>query len=383
MPPTVAICQASITLGGRLRVILSMIEALNELGIEPDILTARLRFDPAVLPERYGKHVRASWRVIGPALLGRLRQDARVLGFHGLLLSMTRGHDILINSSNSLIGLPRNKVVISYVHFPRKARLLSEAPHEPGEQQRLRTRLAERAQRLGVRLGYRALAADKKQIVISNTHFTEQAVVAAHGRFDDMRVIYPPVDLATYRTERSARTDAVVTLGRFVAAKRQLDQIELARTLPHLQFHIAGFAGGGEYYRACEAFVKRHDIRNVHLHPDAPLETIVELLRTSKYFLHTLIAEPFGLTAVQAIAAGCIPIVHDSGGQRETVVLPELRYQALHEVPAMLARLDALSDDERQTIRTTLMDNAAQFDEACFVEQFGEVLAEAMARVGR
>ena len=56
---------------------------------------------------------------------------------------------------------------------------------------------------------------------------------------------------------------------------------------------------------------------------------------------NTLIAEPFGLTAVQAVAAGALPLVHDSGGQRETVPDATLRYTSLDDVPALIAAFEA------------------------------------------
>ena len=44
--PRVAITQPAVILGGRFQVILSIVQALNELGIEPDILTFGINFKP-------------------------------------------------------------------------------------------------------------------------------------------------------------------------------------------------------------------------------------------------------------------------------------------------------------------------------------------------
>jgi glycogen synthase len=42
--------------------------------------------------------------------------------------------------------------------------------------------------------------------------------------------------------------------------------------------------------------------------------------------MHNLRNEPFGISTVEAIAAGCVPIVHNSGGQREIVPFDDLRF---------------------------------------------------------
>ena len=68
-------------------------------------------------------------------------------------------------------------------------------------------------------------------------------------------------------------------------------------------------------------------LTNVHLVPDASEEERDKLLSSSTFFLHSLRSEPFGITTVQGIAAGCIPIVHNSGGQIEIVEDELLRYE--------------------------------------------------------
>ena len=52
-----------------------------------------------------------------------------------------------------------------------------------------------------------------------------------------------------------------------------------------------------------------------------------------------MINEPFGIVTVQAISAGIIPIVHNSGGQKEVVPIKELRYNKLKEIKNILNHL--------------------------------------------
>jgi glycosyltransferase involved in cell wall biosynthesis len=50
------------------------------------------------------------------------------------------------------------------------------------------------------------------------------------------------------------------------------------------------------------------------------------------FYTHS-VSEPFGITTVQGIATGCIPIVHNSGGQIEIVEDELLRYNNEAEIP--------------------------------------------------
>ena len=50
----------------------------------------------------------------------------------------------------------------------------------------------------------------------------------------------------------------------------------------------------------------------------------------SKVYLHTYVNEAFGISIVEAIAAGCVLIVHNSGGPREFVT-EHLRYETTQE----------------------------------------------------
>jgi glycosyltransferase involved in cell wall biosynthesis len=46
--------------------------------------------------------------------------------------------------------------------------------------------------------------------------------------------------------------------------------------------------------------------------------------------------EHFGITVAQAIAHGCVPIVHDSGGQVELVTNPALRFSSRGDLPRII-----------------------------------------------
>jgi glycosyltransferase involved in cell wall biosynthesis len=370
----VAICQTGIIPGGRLRVILGIVDILNDADIVPDILTTRLAISPQQIADKYGRSLRANYRVLPRP--PKVPKDFVTIMFNAALGHYAADHDLIINTSNSLFLLPRRKKVITYMFFPRKRRIMADVVsiHRPDWHLR-RGSLAWLARML-LRMLYRLSNPQPHHEIVCLSDFTRSALEQVYQVPEGLPVIYPPVDMTAFQTERGARSRAVVTVGRFGSSKRQLEQIKLAERLPDIPFHIIGFAKNVDYYRACERYVEAHQLSNVYLYPDAPFSDMLKLLQGSKYFLHTLINEPFGITAVQAMAAGCVPIVHDSGGQRETVPEPTLRYKNLEQVPDILAGLESQSVAQLDALSRRLQQYAlAQFDTKVFKSRMGAVLA--------
>lgn len=358
--PRVAICQSNIIPGGRLRVVLGIVQALNALGIVPDIVTASLGISPAEIPLRYGQDSQFQFRRIPRLPTGS--QDVAILVFNWFLQRYAHDYDLIINTSNSLLLLPRRKRVLSYVFFPRKYRVLANDPdiHRPGH----RFPWWKRGEliRRGLRPIYRCYEPHSHHAVICMTQFTCQKLHEVYPQLPKLPIVYPPVDIQRFWCENKQRERSIVTAGRFSPSKRQLEQIELAAQLPDVTFHIVGFTSpDNPYFHLCQERIKQLGLRNVHLHANAPFDMLLQLLQRSRYFLHTLINEPFGITAVQAMAAGCIPLVHDSGGQRETVPEPSLRYQTLANIPLCIAELDTLAISEINALRQRLQNHVHQF----------------------
>jgi glycosyltransferase involved in cell wall biosynthesis len=213
------------------------------------------------------------------------------------------------------------------------------------------------------------------QVVVCNSEFTRAAVLQEYEVDPTPLVVYPPVNIGRLVSPVHKREAAIVSVGRFSANKRQFEQIQLAERLPAMPFHIFGFASQKDYYQLCHDYVQERRLGHVHLHPDAPYERMQVQLTTAKFFLHTIVKEPFGITTIQAIAAGCIPIVHDSGGSRETVPIPELRFQHLDQVPAIIAFVEGMDEAERLQLVGSLQDHVtSHFDASIFHRRMRDLL---------
>lgn len=375
----VAICQPTIIPGGRLSVILDVVRYLNKQGITPDILTSDMQLSIAKTLQAYGKPLRANLRSV--SLPSRLGGDIRYLIFNGLLRTYASSYDMMFNTSNSLEFLPSHCKVLSYVFYPRKSRIMHHGAdiHLPDEKPSRWSKVG--IVRQVLQYTYRLSKPTPGQQIVCMTRFTRDALLQEYDFPHDLPIVYPAIDFERYRSEENermpfaSRNNAIVTIGRFSSDKRQLEQIQLAQTLPDKEFHIIGFVAEPSYYQMCERIVRENQIRNVYLHPDATFDELIHYLHHSKYFLHTLINEPFGLTAVQAIASGCVPIVHDSGGQRETVIYPWLRYGALEQAVEIVERIDREPPQVVQETIHCLQNHVWQtFSQEKFQRQIGDII---------
>ncbi|MFZ1990675.1 MAG: glycosyltransferase, partial [Alphaproteobacteria bacterium] len=129
------------------------------------------------------------------------------------------------------------------------------------------------------------------------------------------------------------RENGFVMIGRVVPSKRVELAVEIVRQLREhhghtIQLHIIG--------RADNAFAETlkqllSDKPWAHWHSDLDRTGLERLAGRMKWGLHCYRYEHYGLAPAELQALGCITFVHDSGGQREIVTNPSLRYQDLED----------------------------------------------------
>lgn len=353
--PRVAIIQNRVILGGRLSVILSIAEVLNRRGITPDIITCGAPSE-SVIRDRYSQ--RAEFRIVRiPA--PPLPTDLDIWQFNRRVGSRLDGYDLVINTSNSLACLDQNAApLIHYVFYPRKRRAESSSASIHIPERTIRPLSPKRLTKALARRMYRNERISGNTFVVAISEFVRDAIREDFDVPDErLSIIYPPIDIARFDPSRQRRPH-VTTLGRFQPYKRQLDQARIARDLPDLDFSIVGFITSQGYFDQCKRFCEESGADNVNLVASASSEETRELLETSQFFMHNVVDEPFGLTTVEAIAAGCVPVVHDSGGQREVVPDECLRFSTPQEAIDRLRRLQ--ERDDLPAINESLRSRAAE-----------------------
>jgi glycosyltransferase involved in cell wall biosynthesis len=168
-------------------------------------------------------------------------------------------------------------------------------------------------------------------VVISNSEFTRGWV---RRRWHvDSEVLYPAVELGTYDEARKERI--ILSIARFVPPKGHDALLDAYLTLPpelSRTWRLVLVGGATDRPREQDnvrALRTRAAGHNVEVLPNAGSQEVRDLLATASLFWHGAgaarprtrpeDAEHFGISIVEAMSHGAVPLVHDDGGVGEFV----------------------------------------------------------------
>ena len=176
--------------------------------------------------------------------------------------------------------------------------------------------------------------------IICNSYFTKSFVDSAYGV--DSLVIYPPVDALQFKPGK--KENLIISIGRFSQLTQAKRQDVLLRAFK--KFYDSGFrdwrlvfAGGTEV--GVDDFVAklRKSAKGypVKIMESPAFSQIRDLYSEAKIFWSAagygvdekkepLKVEHFGITLVEAMAAGVVPLAYDAGGHKEIVAHGENGY---------------------------------------------------------
>ena len=208
----------------------------------------------------------------------------------------------------------------------------------------------------------------------------------------DCEVIYPPVDT---RLEVGAKENVILSVGRFTVTGHSKKQLEMMTSFSELEKELTGweyYSIGGvsgvledaEYFNSVASVAK-----NCRAHVVGNLEPrrLSELYGRAKLFWHAAgydeddsrpeLSEHFGIATVEAMSAGCVPVVIDKGGQREIIEHGVSGFlwntlQDLKRYTELLVRDEQLRAEMGKAARS----RAATFSRTNFVARFKRLLTD-------
>jgi alpha-1,2-mannosyltransferase len=208
------------------------------------------------------------------------------------------------------------------------------------------------------------------KLLLANSFFTANAVERYLGA--EAQTLYPPVDSSFFNRNvwqmGRTRENLVVTCSR-ISGGKGLEIIPdiAALTNKNIRFVIVGLA----HDRKILDFILRRIeklglVGRVSLITDVSRSRLKEVLWSAKVYLHTTREEHFGISIAEAMASGCVPIVHNSGGAKEFVP-SKLRYDNYREAAAKIenAVFNWSSKDEEEMSAI-----AERFSSSNFCKQF-------------
>jgi len=187
----------------------------------------------------------------------------------------------------------------------------------------------------------------------------------------DASVIFPPV--ATSRFRFLELGDTWLSVNRLYPEKRIELQLEVFRRLPEEKLLlVGGYTAGdlaGRYVRSLNV------PPNVTLLGEVPLGQLAELYGRCRGLVTTAVDEDFGMTPVEAMAAGKCVLATDEGGYRETVVRGATGFLVPPTPEAFVETIRQLDDSTLLSMRAACVARARQFDETLFLEKMRATLS--------
>ena len=229
-----------------------------------------------------------------------------------LLCKMASDCDVLIYP-HTLFGISGNKrPIIIYNHAGLPTHDTSKHPWIV----KLYGRMFERASGNLIR----HVREDENIHILTNSQYTTALIRKDVGR--EATVIYPGVDIERFRVRDQTERVGVVSVGTFTKYKYYENTCDV---MAHLE---SPYTIMGQIHDSKER--SYHDMLrakypSVQLVPNVSVKKMKDRLWGAKVYLHARI-EDFGISIVESIAAGCVPVVPDAGGIRETVPVSDLRY---------------------------------------------------------
>jgi glycosyltransferase involved in cell wall biosynthesis len=219
-----------------------------------------------------------------------------------------------------------------------------------------------------------------KSTVLTNSQFSRKAIMSAFPS-SQIQIIYPPVDVDIFRKyslESNERKDITLVISRIHPDKEIEKALSLARILKkknigkHMIIVGSLIRRNVSYIRYLANLIKEWDIDDyVILKPNTPLDELFKLMHKAKVYFHPKSGEHFGMSIVESMAAGLVPVVPNIGGQTEFVP-QKFHFKSLDEAANIITSSFALSQLERRDIS----DCVTKFSTSNYIKKFQTLLSE-------
>lgn len=181
-------------------------------------------------------------------------------------------------------------------------------------------------------------------VLVANSKFIQDSLKSRFGK--DSVVIYPPVDVDVFQNNVN-KEQRVLTISRYSQEKNLEFAIDVLNEIdtPYTVIGNTKTRVNELYYESLVTKIKNgKSIGKIILMKNIERRKVIENLKRSKVYFHAS-PETFGISVVESIAAGCIPIVPNHSAHKETVPFDDLRYEPDNKIDAQEKIKKALSGE--------------------------------------
>ena len=219
----------------------------------------------------------------------------------------------------------------------------------------------------------------KNTLVLTNSGYTRKAISNAFNI--DAKILYPPVDVETFQEialKSNQRDDMVLVISRIAPDKQIENAIEVARIMRGRGIgKIMTIAGNlhyydHQYYQQMKNMIADYDLSDyVSLQTNISFIRLIQLMQLAKVYFHPRIDEHFGISIVEAMASGLVPVVSNIGGHTEFVP-SKYHFQTLGHATELIALAFEATNSERRAISNS----TNKFSNASYIKSLHDVLSE-------
>ena len=357
--------------GGGERLAAATIRAIASMGIDVELSTLE-KPDMKLIYDAYGTNIEADLKKI------------RTLN----IFQKYRPHNysLTVNTHGDMLPFYHNyfnkKNAITYCHYPIASHLIDcRDPDYSAILQNMcllgMTPALHKKYYNAARSAYIKMMLNST--VLTNSDFSRNAILKSFGV--DSTVLPPPVDVDIFRNAcltSNARDDSVLVISRFHPSKKIENVIHLAKLLHQNELgtgiNIVGnmLPDGIGYFDYLNNLVKHYELEDfVKFEINLKFDRLLDHMRRSKVYVHPLPGEPFGMSTVEAMSAGIIPVVPDIGGHTEFVPAKYQFHTYGQGVQSVAAALAAPASE-----RINLSHSTQKYSVTNYIKKFQQILTD-------
>jgi glycosyltransferase involved in cell wall biosynthesis len=396
--------------GGAERLSLITMQALLEMGIDFDLTTLKSPDIPK-LENSYGKNLVSVMKNINKInvinIMEELRQEEEDHEDYN--------YDITINTNGDAAPYYHSSFskdnAITYCHFPStKYHIESEnidylktdlgmtegsnifpdnKDYEGINNPNCKTKLqfSKRKEYFEIlKYGYWNLM--RNSTVITNSEFSRKAIVNALG-LDNIYILSPPIDIETFHNialmanGNYEGNDIILVISRIAPHKKIENAIRLAKILKDNHIGKGMKIVGNlyyyyyDYYSELKQMVLSLGLADyITFEINASLDKLLSIIRESRVYFHPMIGEHFGMSILEAVSAGLIPVVPNEGGPIEFVP-QEYQFSTIEQAAEIIKHV---FNHLPETERIKISDDINKFSNSHYIEGFQTILNELLSR---
>ncbi len=233
--------------------------------------------------------------------------------------------------------------------------------------------------------------------ILTNSKFSKQAIEKFYGSDKvEITIVYPPVDIDKFKIVCNHSNNkninnliekdpnSIIVISRINSKKSIENAIEIGKNLKekeninYFNMTIVGNTNSDnqDYLEKLNSLIAKYDLKdNIKIKPDVPFDELQKLVQRTSIYIHPTINEPFGISIVEAMSAGLIPIAPARGGNTEFVP-SKYQYQSIEHATKIIAKIikNKSVNNELENERKNISDLTNNFSKKKYKENLRKII---------